>query len=47
MIESDDFENIIKFLKSKNYMLAQNKKGAKFLKNEPLITFSEYENYFY
>jgi hypothetical protein len=42
-----DFENIIKFLKSKNYTLAQNKKGAKFLKNEPLITFSEYENYYY
>ena len=47
MIESEDFENIIKFLKSKNYTLAQDKKGAKFLKNEPLITFSEYENYYY
>lgn len=47
LVESMDFENIIKFLKSKNYTLAQNKKGAKFLKNEPLITFSEYENYYY
>ena len=47
IIESFDFENILKFIKSKNYILAQNKKGAKFLKNEPLITFSEYENYYY
>lgn len=47
MIESMDFDNIIKFLKSKDYTLAQNKKGAKCLKNEPLITFSEYENYYY
>ena len=47
MIESMDFDNILQFLKSKNYILAQNKKGAKFLKNVPLITFSEYENYYY
>ena len=47
MVESMDFENIIGFLKSQNYTLAQNKKGATFLKNEPLITFSEYENYYY
>ena len=47
MIESMDFDNILQFLKNKNYILAQNKKGAKFLKNVPLITFSEYENYYY
>ena len=47
MIESNDFENIINYLKSQNLTLAQNKKGAKFLKNVPLITFSEYEDYYY
>ena len=47
MIESNDFENIIKFLKKQNLTLAQNQKGAKFLKNVPLITFSEYEDYYY
>ena len=47
MIESNEFENIINFLKSKNYTLAQNKKGTKFLKNEPLITLSEYESFYY
>ena len=47
MVERDDFENIIKFLKNEKMILAQNKKGSKFLKNYPLITFSEYENYFY
>ena len=47
IIEDYDFEKILKFIKGKNYILAQNKKGAKFLKNEPLITFSEYENYYY
>ena len=47
LIESDDFENIVKYLKSQNLTLAQNKKGAKFLKNVPLITFSEYEDYYY
>ena len=47
LIESNDFENIIKYLKSQNLTLVQNKKGAKFLKNVPLITFSEYEDYYY
>ena len=47
LIENRDFENIINFLKKKNYTLAQNKKRATFLKNEPLITFSEYEDYYY
>ena len=47
MIENDNFENIIKFLQNQKLILAQNKKGSKFLKNYPLITFSEYENYFY
>jgi len=47
IIESNNFENILNFLKSKQYTLAQDKKGAKYLKNEPLITFSEYENFYY
>lgn len=47
LIENLNFENILKFLKSKNYTLAQNKKGASYLKNDPLITFSEYEDYYY
>jgi hypothetical protein len=47
MVENQNFSNILIFLLRQNYTLAQNKKGATFLKNEPLITFSEYENYFY
>ena len=47
MIESLEFNNIIMFLKNQNFTLAQNVKGAKFLKYEPLITFSEYEDYYY
>ena len=47
MIENKNFSNILIFLQKQNYILAQNKKKATFLKNEPLITFSEYENYFY
>ena len=46
-IENLDFDNILEYLKKKSYTLAQNKKGAKYLKNEPLITFSEYEDYYY
>ena len=47
MIESINFDNILNFLKSKEYKLAQDTKGATFLKSDPLITFSEYEDYYY
>ena len=47
MIENIEFDNILNFLKLKEYKLAQDTKGATFLKSDPLITFSEYEDYYY
>ena len=47
MIESIEFTNILNFLKSKDYNLAQDTEGATYLKNDPLITFKEYEDYYY
>ena len=47
MIESLEFGNILKYLKTLNYVLSQDISGSKFLKNEPLIIFKEYEEYFY
>ena len=47
MIESEDFTKILNFLKSKHYNLAQDTKGATYLKSDPLITFPEYEDYYY
>jgi hypothetical protein len=47
MIESIEFTNNLNFLKSKDYNLAQDTEGATYLKNDPLITFKEYEDYYY